>query len=126
MIRNENFAKHQQVCKIVECKQCGKDIVKYVYHENGMFCNKSCSASFNNANRDENWAANRDSSYITPEYRRKQGERTKQQWKDGKHQISRQIYTSKNERVITKHFKEKFPEDEWKSGGRLVFHNKTL
>jgi hypothetical protein len=111
-IRSENFAKHKTVCKLKQCKHCKADILG----GRNVFCNSTCSAAFNNEHRDHD---NVDRSYITEEWKNKQSNYTKTHWNNGLHSPSRTIFSSKKEREIVKHFKEKFVSDEWKSGGRL-------
>lgn len=111
-IRAENFAKHETVCKLKQCKHC-KAVIS---GGRNTFCNSTCSAAFNNEHRDY---SNVDRSYITEEWKSKQSNYTKTHWSNGLHSPSRTIFSSKTEREIVKHFKEKFSSDEWKSGGRL-------
>ena len=119
---NKDFAKcgikrHENLCdmslnKKRNCLECGEIVIGY----RKKFCNSSCSAKYSNARRDP---FTTDRSYITPEWKEKQRQATIKQWNDGVHKISRQIYSSKNERAITKYFRETFTQDEWKTGGRL-------
>jgi len=54
-------------------------------------------------------------------------ERMKLAWKNGsfdnKNYDTNKIFSSKNERIICKHFKSKYPQHQWKSGGRIK-HNR--
>lgn len=111
-IRIENFAKHNDVCKIKHCKHCGAEIKG----GRNVFCNSKCSAAFNKNHKDYDKI---DRSYITEEWKKTQSNYTKMHWNNKVHKTSRIIFSSKNERKIVKHFKEKFILDEWKSGGRL-------
>lgn len=118
---------HERFCKKrseqpKNCKQCGKKL-EQVLGNFKKFCNASCAAIYNNALRGP-FRANKD--YITPEWRKKMSEITKRQWREGKHKISREIFSSKNERAIVKHIKEQYPNDEWKNGGRLVLKDGTF
>lgn len=45
---------------------------------------------------------------------------TIQKWLEGAHQPSKLIHSSKNERAIVEYFKKSYPDDEWKTAGRLV------
>jgi len=109
-IRFENFLKHTSVCIIKNCKHCNAVISGY----RKKFCNSTCSASYNNRIRKNNY------SYITPEWREKQRQHNLRNWNNGVHDTTRrEIYTSKTERLIVNYIKEKYPTDFWKSGGRL-------
>lgn len=106
------FAKHKKTCILNKklCKTCGKEF----FSRSNIFCNNSCSAKFNNINRTPY-----ERTYITSEWRNKQSVNTKKNWAEGKLTISKQIFSSKIEREIVLFFKENYPEDKWKSGGRL-------
>jgi len=108
-------------------KSCSSNLknIKYCLHCNSVvtgyrkrFCNNSCSAKHSNKHR-----KNIDRSYITPEWRAKMRKSTIKQWLTGVHNPSRLIYSSKNERAIVKHFKETYPNDGWKTAGRLVLQD---
>ncbi len=119
-----SFERHEKLCYLnptnkQNCLQCGNIIIGY----RKKFCNQSCGAKFNNSKRNP---LELDRSYITPEWREKRRQATLKQWNDGIHKISRRIYSSKNERAITKHFRENFPHDEWKTGGRLKLENECF
>lgn len=115
-IRNENFEKHKTVCVSKNCKLCGKTIIG-----RKVFCDNSCSAKFNNNQRIYTH------DYITEDWKQKQREATISNWNKGVYQnISKnKIFTSKKEREIVNYFKEKFPADNWKSGGRLKIGQDT-
>lgn len=123
-IRCENITNHLSVCRknpanFINCKQCNKSITGAYKVQ---FCNRSCSAKYNNARR---VGHNGDKSYMTPEWRKNLSDKTKANWKKGllKAPTHLPMFSSKNERAITKHFKESYPHDEWKSGGRLILSN---
>ena len=118
---NKNIAqcaikRHQKTCNINKknCKFCNAEINS----RSNIFCNNSCSASYNNINRSY---FKRD--YITIEWKNKQSLITRKNWAEGKLNVSNKIFSSKNEREIISHFKNTYPEDEWKSGGRLKLNN---
>lgn len=50
----------------------------------------------------------------------------KRSWENGsfdnKSYDTNKIFSSKNERIICKYFKSKYPEHEWKSGGRIKYN----
>ena len=94
---------------------CGKEL----FSRSNIFCNSSCSAKFNNVNRKPF-----ERTYITPEWKLKQSINTKENWLRGKFSMPKEIFSSKNEREIVLHFKQTFPNDGWKSGGRLILDNK--
>ena len=114
-IRCENIIKHTAVCTHKKfCKHCNKLLKK----TKSIFCNNSCSASYNNSRRIMN------KSYITEEWKEKMRQRAIYQWNIGIHSINkRRIFSSKKEREIVSFFKENFPNDEWKSGGRLKLND---
>jgi hypothetical protein len=124
-IRNENFEKHLATCQYnitfkKNCLTCNKEI----FGKDKKFCSCSCSATHNNLKKDYTIV---DRSYITPEWKEKQRQNTLKAWKNGIHSIDRKtIYTSKNERAIVKYFRETYPKDEWKTGGRLVLSDGTF
>jgi hypothetical protein len=76
--------------------------------KNKNFCSMSCANS---------------GRIISSEKKIKIGEDIKKMWKEGKYSeldFSRnKRFSSKREREIVKHFKEKFPYDGWKSGGHI-------
>ena len=106
------FTKHEKTCALNKksCKTCGKEF----FSKANIFCNNSCAAKFNN-----NVRIPYERTYITSEWKNKQSITTKRNWAEGKLTTSRRIFSSKTEREIVKHFKEKYPKDGWKSGGRL-------
>ena len=111
-----SIVKHEKSCSenpknIKYCLHCSSIISGY----RKRFCNSSCSAKYSNKHRE-----NVDRSYITPEWRAKMRKSTIQQWLNGVHKEPKLIYTSKNERIIVKYIKGQYPNDEWKSGGRLI------
>jgi hypothetical protein len=118
---------HERFCKKrsqqpKNCKQCSKELVQLLGNFK-KFCNSSCAATYSNSHKDY---SNTDKSYITPEWRKKMGEITKRQWREGKHKVNRKFFSSKNERAIVKHFKETYPRDSWKTAGRLVLEDGTF
>ena len=110
------FAKHQKTCILNKklCKTCGKEF----FSRTNIFCNNSCAAAFNN-----NARIPYERNYITPEWKNKQSATTKRNWAEGKLTASRRIFSSKTEREIVKWFKENYPNDGWKSGGRLKLND---
>lgn len=123
--RNENYEKHLIVCEknpnnSVECKECSKTIHK----KGAIFCCRSCRAKYSNRNRAP---FETDRSYITPEWKDKQRQKTLEGWRNGVYDIERRpVFSSKQERAIVKYIKEAFPNDEWKSGGILKFTDGNL
>jgi hypothetical protein len=114
-----SIIKHEKSCSknpknIKHCLHCNAIVTGY----RKRFCNNSCSAKYSNTHR-----TNIDRSYITPEWRAKMRKSTIKQWLNGVHNPSRPIYSSKNERAIVKHFKETYPNDNWKTSGRLVLED---
>jgi len=110
------FDKHKKTCTANKksCKTCRKEF----FSRTNIFCNNSCAAKFNNNTR-----IPYERTYITPEWKSKQSAATKRNWAEGKLHAAIQIFSSKAERAILKWFKEKYPADEWKSGGRLKLSN---
>jgi hypothetical protein len=123
--RNENYEKHLKYCfknpiNIINCLNCGKLAGGHKI----KFCSQSCSAIYNNSKRDHDKI---DRSYMTPEWKDIQRQKTLENWRDGKYSMERKItFSSKNERAVVKHIKETFPDDEWKSGGILKFADGNL
>lgn len=108
------LANHVNACvhnplNIKNCVECGKQVIGY----RKKFCNSSCSAKHTNKN------TLKDYSYITEEWRETQRQHAIAAWNRGVHKLNTRYFTSKNEREIVKVIKTKFPDDEWKSGGRL-------
>jgi hypothetical protein len=67
----------------------------------------------------------------TQEQKNAISEKVKHAWKIGKfdhvdYVSQNKYFSSKNEREIVKHFKEKFPDDEWRSGGHLKFNGQSI
>lgn len=121
-IANCSIEKHKRLCyknpkNIKYCIYCKTIISGY----KKKYCNSSCFAKHNNTTR-----KNVSRDYITPEWKEKRRQTTIEQWKRGVHKISREIFSSKNERAIVKHIKEQYPNDEWKNGGRLVLKDGTF
>ncbi len=110
------LAKHQKTCATNKkiCKFCKKEF----FSRTNIFCNNSCAASFNNVARDPY-----ERSYITPEWKDRQSFNTKKNWTEGKFSIARRLFSSKKEREIVSYFKENYPRDQWKSGGRLKLND---
>lgn len=113
-----NIKRHQEKCFYNPscfrfCKTCNKQLFL-----KKKFCNNSCSASFTNSVRIV------DRSYITDSWKENIRFKNKQNWKDGKVTYSqKRLFSSKNEREIVMYFKRNFPNDEWKSGGRLKLND---
>lgn len=110
-----SIKRHERTCASNKksCRNCKKEFSS----RSNIFCGSSCSASLNNKNRQYV------RSYITPEWKEKQRISTKRNWAEGKLKLTRQIFSSKTEREIVNFFKTNFPEDNWKSGGRLILNN---
>jgi len=110
-VRCEYVNKHTEKCLHKKhCKNCCKELKNI----KSTFCNNSCSATYNNSRRNKN------KDYITEEWKEKMRQHAIRQWNTGIHNVSkRQIFSSKKEREIVSYFKENFPSDQWKSGGRL-------
>jgi hypothetical protein len=65
-----------------------------------------------------------DRSYITDTWRKNISNKNKQNWKVGKLTYSqKRLFSSRKEREIVAHFKKNFPNDRWKSGGRLKLNS---
>lgn len=116
VFRCENIQKHMQKCSknpnnYKFCQTCNS-LLHSIYSK---FCSSSCAAKFNNANKHYDLI---DRSYITDEWRQKISKKAKENWANGVY-CSTNIHSSKNERLIVKYFKEKYAQDEWKSGGNL-------
>lgn len=85
-----------------------------------FFCSRSCansrknSKAWNTAVASESHSMTQKQRWCDPEYRARMAEHRAKQPK---------IFTSKNERDIVKYIKEKYPEDEWKSGSNLKLNN---
>lgn len=113
-----NIKRHEKRCfcnpsQFVFCSTCNTQLF-----EKKKFCNNSCAATFTNANRSIV------RSYITEQWKQNISNKIKQGWKDGKFTYSqKRLFSSKNEREIVSYFKETFPDDIWKSGGRLKLND---
>jgi predicted nucleic acid-binding Zn ribbon protein len=113
-ITSIHMKRHEDAClknlfNIKYCLSCNMQIFT-----KNKFCGHSCSAIYNNSRRTVN------RSYMTTEWRQNISDKNKQNWLEGKLTYSnKRLFSSKKEREIVKHFKEKFVSDEWKSGGRL-------
>lgn len=116
LIAQCGIVRHEKTCvrNTKTCIFCSKPIKS----RTKKFCNSSCAASHNNKKRN----INRD--YITPEWKEKQRRTTKRNWIENKLVTKNRIFSSKNERAIVAFFKKNFPDDEWKSGGRLKLNEK--
>jgi hypothetical protein len=113
-----NIKRHEKKCfhnpsQFIFCHTCNKQLF-----QKKKFCNNSCAAGSTNRTRTI------DRSYITEQWKSKISNKIKQKWKEGKLTYSqKRLFSSKNEREIVSYFKENFPADEWKSGGRLKISN---
>lgn len=113
-----NIKRHQEKCFynpscFIFCKTCNKQLF-----QKKKFCNNSCSATFTNSVRII------DRSYITDTWRKNISNKNKQNWKVGKLTYSqKRLFSSRKEREIVAHFKKNFPNDRWKSGGRLKLNS---
>jgi len=100
----------------VKCSKEGcNSSIKIKYREgkkrNKYFCSKSCASSRGSTKK-----------YFTKEVRKKLSESSKRAWEEGKYNNKNNRFNSKNELAIVKHFKENYPQYEWKSGGRLDYN----
>ena len=116
-----NYKKHIAGCQklltnLKYCKECNNVItVKY-----NQFCNQSCFAVYNNKHRSK--------IFKTEEWRAKLRLKAIESWNRGTYDFllnKSNIFTSKVEREIVKHFKTNYKEDEWKSGGRVKLNSTT-
>ena len=99
------------VSETVKCNNCDTD-VDIKYRENKKkakyFCSRSCA---NSRGTRSNAVKDKISNSVSDA------------WKSGKfdhvdYTTTNKRFSSKTERLIVNHFKEKFPSDGWKSGGR--------
>ena len=105
-----------------ECKKCSKPFT--VQHYSNLkripvnqYCSRSCA----------------NSKVQSESTKLKKGEKIRNHWKKGTYDNSQQqklqtnkIFSSKIERLIVKHFKETYPNDEWKSGGGLKINQERI
>lgn len=113
-----NIKKHEALCFynpacFKYCYTCNTQL----FNRN-KFCNNSCAATSTNKYREIN------RQYVTAEWKLKISIKNKQNWQNGKISYSqKRLFSSKKEREIVSFFKENFPNDEWKSGGRLKLND---
>lgn len=96
----------------VKCNNCD-NLIKIKYRpdkkKSKYFCCRSCA----------------NSRKITKEFKENLSKKIKNKWKNGDYDNrknqERKIFSSKNERLIVKFFKDNYPNDGWKSGGLLKF-----
>lgn len=78
------------------------------------FCCRSC-ANYRGSTK----------KYFTDEVKKKCASASKKAWGDGIYKNNK-IFTSKNERLLVKYFKEKFPDYKWKNGGSLKYKDQRI
>jgi hypothetical protein len=117
-----NVTKHGEwVMEVVNCVTCNNECdVKYRTNKkkDKYFCSVSCANT-----REIKGTQNEETKLII-------SKKIKELWKNGhydkttrnNHLKQKKYFTSKNERLIVKYFKENFSGDFWKSGGQLKFN----
>jgi len=113
--------KFKVVCYNPRCKKefFIKEREKSFPKKEKYFCCRSCA----NSNRPKS------PKRITKEYKVNLSNKIKEAWKRGCfNDLSKtnKYFSSKGEREIRKYFKEMFPDDDWTSGGGIIFKNTTI
>lgn len=113
-IKNHEKKCYKNPLNYKECKFCQKQITNI----DNTFCNNSCSMSYNNLHFKEKYLC-KDFSYMTPEWRQNIREKTIKNWNLGVYKLQPKYFSSKIEREISNYFVINYPDQNWKTGGRL-------
>lgn len=115
--QREDRARGELTEYTVKCNKCNILFVviersKQYPKKKKYFCSSKCAYSRSLSTK---WINSRK----TPEFRQRQGELSRQRHLDGIYadQYNRIIFSSAGERSVRDYFKEKYPNDEWTSGG---------
>jgi hypothetical protein len=98
-------------------------------------CLKKFEVSFRESKRKEKYYCSRSCANSrgprTPEFKKTLSDKIKKMWTAGHYDeidytsINKR-FSSQKEREIIKYFKEKYPDDNWTSGGRLIYEDTSI